>query len=128
METMIRSIALATALAVVAIAAAPHAQAGSTSPTLKAPTDGSVSLAKNSPEMDKLAAPAVSDVQQLQFVNAVQAVEIAELRAQQARDALQKYVATLQRDGYDLKITEGRLEYVKKAPTAAPPPGEKPPR
>jgi hypothetical protein len=71
------------------------------------------SLAAQKPDT----APALTEMQRLQVVNALQAVELWQLKAQQAasefekaRDALQKLVATVTPPGYQLN---DKLEFTK---------------
>ena len=76
-----------------------------------------VALAAQIPTSKPDAAPALTEVQRLQVVNALQAVELWQLKAQQAasefekaRDALQKLVATVTPPGYQLN---DKLEFTK---------------
>lgn len=58
-------------------------------------------------------APSLNTEQRQAIVIAAQAVEIAELRLQQARAELARLIAAAQREGYELTQS---LEYVKKEP------------
>ena len=54
--------------------------------------------------------PMLSEVDRLRLVNAAQALEIAEMRRQQAAQALSALIQSLQREGYTLDL--GTLTYV----------------
>lgn len=68
--------------------------------------------------MAEQAAPTITEAQQWRFVSVAQAVELTQLRAQMAQSEYQKFIQTLQVEGYDLNRNEqGQLSYILKAAT-----------
>lgn len=65
----------------------------------------------------QVSTPVLSDLDRLRVQNALQAVEIAELRRQAAVAEAQRVIQSLQRDGYTLDLE--RMVYVP-VPDAAP--------
>ena len=83
-------------------------------------------FAQEKPTAKADAPPTLTEVQQLQFVNAAQAKELWMLKAQQAaaeyqkaNDALNAVIGSFAKDGYELTQNKetAKLEYVKKADT-----------